>query len=241
MGKLQNHLKLIVNDGNRVYDALAFNRSEFAKYIKHNDKIHLLIHLEKNTFLGIETIQFMIRDMVKDRMPFSDMMQHRIHLALFNFLNQSKGLPSNDKFTSLNSFDIIITVPCEKPLYIFSLEGLITFKDKVLRENFVNYTVHFNTFNPFEHREGFLDVIFMSTEEMVDGSFAYVGASSKMELFSFIPDRQDLSTIYKRINGRTRITLSEMVSDLQMLPAKVRMGLELLKVKIGRASCREIV
>lgn len=229
MGKLQNHLKIIVNDGNRVYDALAFNRSEFAKYIKRNDKIHLLIHLEKNTFLGIETIQFMIRDMVKDRMPFSELMLHRIHLSLFNFIHQSKGLPRNDKFTSLNSFDIIITVPREKPLYIFSLEGLTAFKDKVLKENFVSYTMHFNVLDPFEQRVGYLDVVFMPTEEMENGNLAYLGASTKMELLSYIPDRQDLTNIYKQINGKVVYPLSELANALQMLPAKVRMGLEILK------------
>lgn len=229
MGKLQNHLKLIVNDGNRVYDALAFNQSDFAKYIKRNDRIHLLIHLEKNNFLGVETIQFMIRDMVKDRMPFSDLMHYRIHLALFNFVNQANGLPRNDEFTSLNSFDIIITVPHEKPLLIYTLEGLIAFKDKVLKENFVNYTVHFNALNPFEQREGFLDVVFMPTEKMDVACMAYIGASTKMEMLSYIPDRQDLSNIYKHINGKTVYTLTEMVSGLQMQPAKIRMGLEMLK------------
>lgn len=229
MGKLQNHLKLIVNDGNRVYDALAFNRADFVKYIRRNDKVHLLIHLEKNAFLGIETIQFMIRDMVKDRMPFSDIMHHRIHLSIFKFLSQANGLPQNDKFTSLDSFDIIITVPREKPVYIFSLEGLTAFKDYVLKENFVNYTMHFNTLNAFEQRAGYLDVVFLPTEELVAGSLVYFGASTKMELLSYIPDRQDLSLIYKRINGKSVVMLSEMVSGLQMLPAKVRMGLEILK------------
>jgi len=228
LGKTQNHLKLVVNDGNRVYDALAFNQSSFVQFVRRSDKIHLLMTLEKNNFMGVETIQFMIKDIVKERMPIEERTHIKIHQAIFNFIINEKQLSINDKFTRIDTFDIIFSVPISAPLLIYSLDGLIQFKDKVLKNNFVNYTVHFNTMDISESRPGYLDVIFMPIHFDAEFAFVHDSLSSTLELLAHIPDRNDLAILYRGIQGKAEATMYEISLKGQFSYTKTRLCLELL-------------
>ncbi|HAS73301.1 MAG TPA: single-stranded-DNA-specific exonuclease RecJ, partial [Clostridiales bacterium UBA8960] len=227
LGKLQNHLKLIVNDGNRVYDALAFNQSNMAQYIRKSDQIHLLMTLEKNNFMGVETIQFMIRDIVKERMPVSHEINNRIHLARDDFIRTMHHLGVNPKFTRIHSFDIIFSVP-DRPVLIYALSGLLRFKDMVFGNNFVNYTLHFGKINPDERRVGYWDVVFMPIE--IEESYAYVydNLTSEMELTSHLPDRNDLAHFYKNLQTKNACDLETLSLKGQFSYTKARLCLDLL-------------
>ena len=229
LGKLQNHLKLIVNDGNRVYDALAFNQSELAQYIRRADRVHLLMTLEKNHFMGVETIQFMIRDMVKDRMPVSPEMNKRIHVAMHHFINQGNRNIDFDKFTRLDTFDIIFSGPVDRPILIYDYAGLIQFKDAVMSRNFIDYTIHFNRINVDEARVGLWDVVFMPLETNFENAYVQRGETYAMELFSHIPDRNDLAHFYKSSHGITEASLKQLSMKGQFSFTKLRLCIELLK------------
>ncbi len=229
LGKVQNHLKLVVNDGNRVYDALAFNQASFVQYVRKSDKIHLLMTLEKNNFMGVETIQFMIRDIVKERMPVSDDAMNKIHMAIYNFIMSVSSFEINDNFTRIDSFDIIFSVPVDKPILIYSFDGLNQFKDVVLRNNFINYTLHFNTLDYEECRDDYFDVIFMPVDSDEPDAYCYSGSSSAMELLSHIPDRNDLAQFYKSLQDGQKSTIKELSMKGQFSFAKIRICLDLLR------------
>lgn len=229
LGKLQNHLKLIVNDTNRVYDALAFNKGNFIKFLKKSDKIHLLMTLEKNNFMGVETIQFMVKDMIKERMPLIDQLRTRFDLAIKNFLIHADGYGNLDEFTNIDSFDIIFSASKCKPILIYSEEGLTKFKDKVLANNYINYTLHFNHFDPLESREGFWDIIIMPlSPNNFSDAYYFISATNDIELYSHIPDRNDLALFYKNALNKEESTLQLLSNKGLFSIAKCRICLVLL-------------
>jgi len=229
LGKLQNHLKLVVNDGNRVYDALAFNQAHFVQYVRKSDKIHLLMTLEKNNFMGVETIQFMIKDIVKERMPVSEAILNKCHLALYNFIMKAQAFEINEDFTRIDHFDIMFSVPSDKPILIYSMDGFNQFKDAVLKNNFINYTLHFNRLDYEECRENYFDVVFMPVDSDEPEAYFYAGATSEMELFSHIPDRNDLAFFYKNLQDKQASSIKDLSSKGQFSFAKIRICLDILK------------
>ncbi len=222
LGKTQNHLKLIVNDGNRVYDAMAFNQANNVQYLRKLDRIHLLMTLEKNNFMGVETIQFNIKDMIKERMPFSEMMQRKIHKAISTFILSGQLEENLHQFTLIEAFDIIFTVPTEKPLLIYSYEALNKFKDCVMKHNFIQYTIHFNALDPLEMRPGYIDVIFMPIDFNGAQAMFYPITTAKMELMGHIPDRNDVAQLYKVISGKSDVSMQQLVQKELFSQTKVR-------------------
>ncbi|MBN2796681.1 MAG: single-stranded-DNA-specific exonuclease RecJ [Clostridia bacterium] len=63
LGEAQNHLKLILHDERRTYDAIAFNVSEDYADLRTQDKLDMVLTLSKNSFRGVDTIQFQIKDL----------------------------------------------------------------------------------------------------------------------------------------------------------------------------------
>lgn len=67
MGKGEEHIKISVSDGDRIYDAVAFNVGEAYTGIQQREVLDLAFTLEKNSFKGIDSIQMMIKDMRRER------------------------------------------------------------------------------------------------------------------------------------------------------------------------------
>lgn len=228
LGKLQNHLKLIVGDGGRIYEALAFNQAAMSQYIRKSDRIHLLLTLEKNNFMGVETIQFMIRDIIKERMPVSNEINNRIHMAIYDYIHESNGWGTNTEFTRVDTFDIIFSVP-DRPIVFYTVSSLMKFKDLVFGHNFVNYTLHFNRMNPVEQRVGYWDIIFMPTETDFDKAYVFDSPTEQMELGGHLPDRDDLAYFYKSIQGLSACDLDELSLKGRFSLTKARLCLDLLR------------
>lgn len=228
LGKTQNHLKLIVNDGNRVYDAMAFNQSSSVQFLRKTDKIHLLMTLEKNNFMGVETIQFNIKDMIKERMPFSEMIQKKIQKAIYAFIKDGTLDDKIEQFTRLEAFDIIFTAPLQQPILLYSYEALSKFKDQVMKYNFLKYTIHFNRIDPKETREGYNDILFMPIAFTGNEAYYYPTTTSKMELVGHLPDRNDLAQFYKTVLGKTEVSMETLTHRDIFSQAKARLCLDLL-------------
>lgn len=62
IGKEANHLKLVLNDENRLLEALQFN-TPIRSLPKRGERIDLACQLETNTFNGVESIQMHLKDM----------------------------------------------------------------------------------------------------------------------------------------------------------------------------------
>ncbi|MCD4711942.1 MAG: single-stranded-DNA-specific exonuclease RecJ [Clostridiales bacterium] len=225
IGKGQNHLKMVVNDGVRVYDALAFNKAESISALRKTDRIHLLLNLEKNNFMGVETIQLLVQDLIKDKMPIKEHLEAKVQNAIYEFYKINQTVSIDSKFTSVDTFDIMFHGACDWPLLVYSLEGLIEFKDYVMRSNITNYTIHFNHLVERERREGYLDVIFMPVEFGGESAFYIDGGRS---ISSFIPNREDLVYFYKQSAGFKQTTLLVLADKLRMTQCKILFCLDLL-------------
>jgi hypothetical protein len=225
IGKGQNHLKMVVNDGVRVYDALAFNKSEVITALRKTDRIHLLLNLEKNNFMGVETIQLLVQDLIKDKMPIKETLEAKVQNAIYQFYKIHQTVAIDSSFTAVDAFDIIFTGPHEKPLLIYSLDGLIEFKDYVMQYNITNYTIHFNRLVESECRESHLNVIFMPVA--YDGHSAFVVGSGR-SISNFIPNREDLVYFYKQSSAFKQTTLPALAAKLRMSECKILFCLDLL-------------
>ncbi|OJV62159.1 MAG: single-stranded-DNA-specific exonuclease RecJ [Clostridiales bacterium 38-18] len=228
IGKLQNHLKMVVNDGNRVYDALAFNRSEFMKHLRKNEEIHLLMTLEKNNFMGVETIQFLIKDMIKERMPVGEQLKRRLEASQYRYILESNNNPDTQHFTSIDSFDIIFSVPSKLPVLIYSEEGINKFKEAVLSRNFVDYTLHFNELNESESREGFWDIVIFPVKVDHAAAYIYFADAYHLDVLSHIPTREDLAIFYKLASQKRDAKLQQLNHRGTFSLVKCRLCLELL-------------
>lgn len=63
LGQEKDHLKLILHDDKRTFDAIAFRVGDSYNDLRSQDKLDMVLTLSKNSFRGIDTIQFMIKDL----------------------------------------------------------------------------------------------------------------------------------------------------------------------------------
>lgn len=63
LGKEKEHIKLTLHDDKRTFEAIGFRVSDRYSDLRRQDKLDLVMNLSKNSFRGIDTIQFMIKDM----------------------------------------------------------------------------------------------------------------------------------------------------------------------------------
>ncbi|BEP29120.1 single-stranded-DNA-specific exonuclease RecJ [Helicovermis profundi] len=72
IGKEKNHLKITVHDEKRVYDSLGFSMAEKAELLRTNQSVNLAFSMERNNFRGVETIQFILKDIkMNEKLEFS--------------------------------------------------------------------------------------------------------------------------------------------------------------------------
>ncbi|GAU76912.1 single-stranded-DNA-specific exonuclease RecJ [Fusibacter sp. 3D3] len=229
IGKEQAHLKMIVNDGVRVYDALSFNNAHLSRYLRKQDKIHLLLNLEINHFMGVETIQFMVKDVVKPHMPMNDLLELKMVKAVSNFIEA--GTPKRDicKFTSESDFDIIFLAPQKKTLFVYSIEGMIRLKDYFFGRNFYAYALHFNELDFKECVQGHIDIVFMPYESTASQIADAVILDENWNLSIHIPSRNDLMHFYKNIGSMAQFELKKMAHQLNLSMPKCLICLDLLE------------
>ena len=229
IGKEQNHLKMIVNDGTRVYDALAFNCSHLTQFLKRQDLIHLLLNLEINNFMGIETIQFLVKDIIKPHLPLNDIIEMMMAKAISNYvLENGQSIPGAE-FTRESNFDIIFSASTNNVVFVFSWEGMIRLKDYFFSKNMYNYAIHFNEIDEKEAIDGCFNIIFMPNKETLE---RYENAIILEEIQGFgyhIPDRRDLMQLYKELDGVEEIDVKKAADNINLTMPKILICLELLE------------
>ncbi len=230
IGKEQTHLKMIVNDGVRVYDALSFNNAHLSRYLRKQDKLHLLLNLEINHFMGVETIQFMVKDIVKAHMPMSDLLELKMMKAVSNYIEAGTTKSNICKFTSESDFDIIFLAPQNKTLFVYSVEGMIRLKDYFFNRNFYEYTLHFNEIDPKECIQGHIDIVFMPYESTIDQFSEAIVLEENWNLALHIPSRNDLMHFYKNLGSTPQFELKKRANQLNLSMPKCFVCLDLLEV-----------
>jgi single-stranded-DNA-specific exonuclease len=89
VGKDKKHLKMMVQDENRIFDCIGFSFGEWSRDLSKGDKVDLLFNLEKNYFKGVETIQFNLKDLrpVKGKIYEKNEIVHNYFLSFPNLIN----------------------------------------------------------------------------------------------------------------------------------------------------------
>ncbi len=64
LGKEANHLKLIVSQNGKSFEAIAFGMGEFAAELKVGDKVDIAYVLDENTWNGTTKLQLKVRDLI---------------------------------------------------------------------------------------------------------------------------------------------------------------------------------
>lgn len=226
IGKGQNHLKMIVNDGVRVYDAIAFNKADWVDALRKSDPVHLLLNLEKNNFMGVETIQLLIQDLIKDKMPVKNTVGLKVHKSIYKYYKEGYLDRTICRNLELADIEGLLNDPPNTPLLIRSVSGMMKFKDYVLAHNITNYTLHFNHIDPFEQQSNYLDVVFMPMEI---AGYQQLCFGSDDHLGEYIPNREDLVYFYKQVFSFKSTSLVEVGQKVRMSQSKILFCLELLK------------
>lgn len=62
IGQDKDHIKMILHDEKRTFDAIGFRVADLYADLRSHDKLDMVLGLSKNSFRGVDTIQFMIKD-----------------------------------------------------------------------------------------------------------------------------------------------------------------------------------
>ncbi len=144
LGKDKTHLKISVHDQTRMFDCLGFGMGEKFSYFRSNDLVNMAFTLEKNNFRGVETIQFMIKD-IKSAHIEDDKSKDLISkytYELFKYIDSYERADSfNDKYTnelliSKSELEDYIIGQNKLSIYINSLGGIkdfyLNYFDKII-------------------------------------------------------------------------------------------------------------
>ncbi len=226
IGKAQNHLKLMVNDGVRIYDALAFNQSDNIKFFKKNETLNLLLTLEKNHFRGVETIQFLVKDFVKKNMPLKEQLAFKVYEVPYNHLVSGTALFKGDAAQVVDDVSSLET----GLLLIYSLETFNAVKDELLMSQSLAYSLHFGKLSTCDFLEEGLNILYMPAEGVVLNTPYYVLENDVCDnsLGAYYPTRDDMVYLYKWAMKLKKTSLFDAQDKLNFNIAKILCGLALL-------------
>lgn len=232
IGKEQSHLKLQVFDGMRLYDALAFNRADLIGRLNRKESIHLLIHLEKNSFMGVEKIQFLVKDMMKAELPFKREIHMLKSIAIVNYIFALENILEMNRMQLKENFDWILSEKIEKPLLIYKEETLEAFKNWSIENQFENYCLFFNKKEAKLNQESTLEVIFMPYAQSLHSEEKYIVLRSDYEKFSlqnYIPKRDEMAKIYKNLLNQVLVDIEVIQKATSYSAEKIMISFMLLK------------
>lgn len=229
IGKQKNHLKLIVGDEGRVYNALVFNQAELAPLMHRGDAIRLLANVELNRFMGVETVQFVVKDLIKPNMPTSPLLELELQKAIQAFITEAEPLMVMDAVSKTDIWNE--GTPLPQRLHVYSEKALNRLRAYVVSENITRYTIHVNRLNANECRDGYADILFMpiSSAAGMDGEASiYRICDDAPTVKKYMPNREDLIHLYTLIKPLTSISATALSQKGHMRPAKIFLGLDLL-------------
>ncbi len=148
MGEFKNHLKLVLNDGNRTFDAVGFNIAEKYSFLKSGNTIDMALTLSKNEFRGIETIQFMIKDIrILNSLFYKDSdIADKFNISFARSIFYNALIEENDciiDFKSVNRLDYIFNNK-NRLILVNSFDNLIKIMFKINDLNRDDISISYN-------------------------------------------------------------------------------------------------
>lgn len=157
LGKEQQHLKLSVHDGARVYDCIKFNGSEAERKIRSGDKIDVVFALDINKFRGVETLQFALKDIfVKNRI--SQAFEEQYFISLIDYLATFESQTIQAYYSGLpieRLFDLLEQDIAKEDTFLISvgsIDGLKSLEYFFIERGYEGYSWHFSEPSDSEHQ-----------------------------------------------------------------------------------------
>lgn len=192
IGKDKSHLKISVHDQTRIFDCLGFGMGEKFAYFRTNDSVNMAFTLEKNNFRGVETIQFMIKD-IKSSHIDDDKSKELLSTYIYELFKYIDSFESGNKFEETYTNDLIINkselldlISSESKIniYVNTIDGIkdfyLNYFDKVIN----NVTYHWGDNKSNTDKK--INVFFLSLKKSNDGiDIIYDECLSHEELSSY--------------------------------------------------------
>ena len=140
IGKDKNHLKLVVHDTNRVYDALLFSAYDRYDFLKIKSNVNLAFTLEKNSFRGVETLQFLVKDVKLSNVSCDENILLDFTEYIINNLSMENELEISKKLIQL-----LETKKIKISEMIFFIKNLLPTRDELVeiyRYIVKNFEIH---------------------------------------------------------------------------------------------------
>lgn len=149
LGKEQQHLKLSVHDGARVYDCIKFNGSDAERKIRSGDKIDVVFALDINKFRGVETLQFALKDIfVKNRI--SQEFEEQYFISLIDYLAtfDAEDIQAYHWGSPVEQlFDLLEQLIAQNEAFLISvgsIDGLKNLEHFFIEHGYEGYSWHFS-------------------------------------------------------------------------------------------------
>ncbi len=263
MGEFKNHLKLVLNDGNRTFDAIGFNIAEKYSFLKSGDAIDMALTLSKNDFRGIETIQFMIKDIRSLNSEFYKGSEpeeaFKLSLARSIFYNSFMEEKELDiEITPANRLDSIFNHK-NRLIFVHSFDNLIKIMFKINDLNRKDIHISYNIVDEKANINIVVNPVYAELEYDYDEVIFYdlpyamshigyvkervgnikIFASSEDEqnqmkyLYPALPHRLDLVDVYKYL-------LKEELTKISIKDLSKVLNMDIIKCEISLLLLKEL-
>ncbi|MGB3368799.1 MAG: DHHA1 domain-containing protein, partial [Acidaminobacteraceae bacterium] len=223
IGKDKSHLKMSVHDQTRIFDCLGFGMGEKFAYFRTNDSVNMAFTLEKNNFRGVETIQFMIKDIKSthiDDDKSKELLSTYTH-KLFEYIDTfESGSKFENKFTNdllINKLELVELIASDERvnIYVNTIDGIkdfyLNYFDKVIN----NVTYHWD--NDKKDITKKINVFFLSPAKSAQGiDIIYDECLSHEELCTFEINNMKLHN-FKSVKDSTKEIIRSSIPDREDL------------------------
>ena len=230
IGKQQNHVKMLVHDDTRVFDAISFGCEDKYDFLRSKDTIDMAATLELNQFRGVETIQFMIQDIRSSKAVQFRPVQDIYEAALATFLLRANKNPNrNSGLEPFTDFRLADQTGATA-IVVQDFAGLI----QVLRQLYdhldLDYQVHMNhlkektALDVLVHPLGTIDFTGYDRVFLAEGPSKHTA----MIIKKMIPSRDELVEIYKHVRKVISCTSADIAKALGRPLHQVALGVAVL-------------
>lgn len=237
-GKEKQYLKLELAGQMRTFEALSFDTNGLLDPFRSGDMIDIVFNLEMNRFRGMETIQFMIKDLRGERFEnqVTSLIEKKQQQSIANQVLQLSGVDL--------SFPVKPFYVATKPLEKIDNNSLNDHSQKVYTQNVQVITNNQELFQVINREwdtlmptgivcwhdipteaEHYEHVLLVSPNYKLPGYESYKPDLSVSKITGGIPDRDQMVSLYKRLRSGMTDTEDFNTSDWLCLAVLIDAGL----------------
>lgn len=227
LGQEEKHLKLILGQGDKMFQAIGFGKGYLSDYLVAGEEVVVAGELMKNEFQNTITLQLSIKDI---QSPYQEVLRSKYYLSLYHYLNKPH---ISDKAVLLKEDNYLQNREC-KLINVFTEQGLYDLLNR-LQNSVKNVTsdikVCYNSIgykdehlrilvNPLDAYNGAVNYDWdFKTRNKVYSCIRADLESHKKQIDRMLPNIQECREVYKAFkrHSKTFVTLHQMVHLLDNL------------------------